>query len=276
MRDLSHNLVEQLVDIDALPDPVRVVRGGRAFWDFGGGIFAPVIGGGDGPEDDPKDPPDPDPKDPPDPENDPDDPTFTQKDVSDAATKAAKQAARAAERKAREDLASQLGVSVDEAARIIAQHKKDADASKSEADRLKEQAQADRDEALRDRRAALDDRRAAALDRALAPLAIDKDVHADVLLLVNAELGDPPEGEVHPQDVIDDAIDAVRTRLPALFGESDDDDDDDRTPPARGVHPEGGTRRPRGGKGSGDDALEAGRRRAREYQGLPEPEPAKT
>jgi hypothetical protein len=146
--------------------------------------------------------------------------TFTQADVDKAAS------ARAAEakRKATSDLAEQLGVSVDEAKKIIAASKASEEAQKTEAQRAKEaadQAKAEADEAKAE---AARERQAARIERALIKDHIRDDCLEDSLALLNVA------PEATPEELTA-AIEAFKERRPEFFEATDEGGTNRRTPP---------------------------------------------
>jgi hypothetical protein len=197
---------------------------------------------------DPAPDPAPDPAAPapqPDPAPKPDEKSFSQADVDKAAS------ARAAEakRKASSDLADQLGVSVDEAKKIIAASKASEDAQKTEAQKAKEAADAARLEADADKAEAAAERMAARIERALLKSHVRDDCLDDSLALLKVDADASPEE-------ITAAVTAFAERRPEFFGATD----------------EGGSRRPPGdpkGKPApkkAEDAFARGEERAKRTQ----------
>jgi hypothetical protein len=139
------------------------------------------------------------------------DKTFTQADVDKAAS------ARAAEakRKATSDLAEQLGVSVDEAKKIIAASKSAEDAQKTEAQRAKEAADAAKLEADAAKAEAAAERMAARIERALLKNHVRDDCLDDSLALLKVDADASPEE-------ITAAVAAFAERRPEFFGTADE------------------------------------------------------
>lgn len=144
--------------------------------------------------------------------------TFTQADVDKAAS------ARAAEakRKATSDLAEQLGVSVDEAKKIIAAHQSAEDAQKTEAQRAKEAADQAKAEADAAKAEAAAERQAARVERALIKDHVRDDCLEDSLSLLKVA------PEATPEELTA-AIEAFKERRPEFFDANGEDPK--RTPP---------------------------------------------
>lgn len=143
--------------------------------------------------------------------------TFTQADVDKAAS------ARAAEakRKATSDLAEQLGVSVDEAKKIIAASKASEEAQKTEAQRAKEEADAAKQQADAEKAEAAAERMAARIERALLKNHVRDDCLDDSLALLKVDADASPEE-------ITAAVTAFAERRPEFFGA---EGEPKRTPP---------------------------------------------
>ena len=119
----------------------------------------------------------------PEPKNDPepkDEKTFTQADLDRAASARANEAKRKAER----DLADSLGVSIEEAKRILKEHADKADLEKSEAQRSKEAADKAKAEADQAKADAAKERMSAKVERALIRSHVRDDRVDQSLLLV--------------------------------------------------------------------------------------------
>lgn len=145
--------------------------------------------------------------------------TFTQADVDKAAS------ARAAEakRKATADLADQLGVSVDEAKKIIAASKSAEDAQKTEAQRAKEAADQAKLEADAAKAEAAKERQAARIERALIKDHVRDECLEDSLALMKVDADATPEE-------LTAAVEAFKERRPEFF-ETEGGGDSKRTPP---------------------------------------------
>lgn len=131
---------------------------------------------------------------------------FTQSDVDRAAS------ARAAEakRKAESDLAQQLGVSVDDAKKIIAAHQAQDDKDKTDAQRAREAADAEKAAAEQAKRDATAERTAAQVERALIKSKVKDDALTDAAVLANVAPG-------ATDDEIGEAVKGLVQRRPEFF-----------------------------------------------------------
>ncbi len=151
--------------------------------------------------------------------------TFTQEDLNRVATKEKQDG----ERKARQDIAEQLGVSLEDAAAIIKKAKEQDDKDKSEAQR-REDAAAAREKAANEReaeakRTVFETRLGRVLDKAGMSEAVQENVTVKGLT-VDSSVED-----------IQAAVDKLKKDAPALFGgEEDDDDDFDADPKKQRKH----------------------------------------
>lgn len=206
-----------------------------------------VISGGAEPEpDDPKPDPKPDDPKPSDPKPD-DDKRFTQADLD----KAAAAARREGKRSAAEDLAKELGISVEDAKKVIADAKKAEDEKKDEATKAREAADAEKAAAEREKTEAAKERHAVKVERALLKAGIDPDKTERVAKLVEVEVG-------AEADEIETAVETLKSDIPTLFAETDEETEDDKP---TGSDPKGKQPKPKGG----DDAIERGRKRAEQH-----------
>jgi hypothetical protein len=144
--------------------------------------------------------------------------TFTQADVD----KAASAQAAEAKRKATADLAEQLGVTVDEAKKIIAAHQSAEESQKTEAQRAKEAADAAKAEADEAKAEAARERQAAKIERALIKDHIRDDCLEDSLALLKVDADASPEEFTA-------AIAAFKERRPEFFEATGEESK--RTPP---------------------------------------------
>lgn len=132
--------------------------------------------------------------------------TFTQDEVNQIATRES----RAAARKASADLATELGMTVEEAKKIL-KTQADAEASKlSEADKAKKEAETAKAEADRLKAEAAVERHTARVERLLGKAGVDEKVLAKAARLLDIETG-------AEADEIEKAIDALKGDVPALF-----------------------------------------------------------
>lgn len=146
--------------------------------------------------------------------------TFTQEQVTAAATKAAKEAERKARQASHTEIAASLGVTVDEAKAIIAKAKADEEANATELDRArKAQAEAEAKAAQAEAQVAAVTARATATT-ALVAAGVQAAVIDDALRLIDTD-ADDIAGEVT----------ALAARLPALFTPATDG-----TPPPPAPH----------------------------------------
>ena len=146
--------------------------------------------------------------------------TFTQEQVTAAATKAAKEAERKARQASHTEIAASLGVTVDEAKAIIAKAKADEEANATELDRArKAQAEAEAKAAQAEAQVAAVTARATATT-ALVAAGVQATVIDDALRLIDTGADD-----------LTTEIDGLKTRLPALFTPATDG-----TPPPPAPH----------------------------------------
>lgn len=154
--------------------------------------------------------------DPGDTGKDGDKPLFTQADLNKIGAKEKAAGKRAAE----QAFADSLGVSIEDAKKIIADHKVAEDAKKSEADRLKDAAAAEKAEAEKNKSTTAGEVRTARIERALAaekfPKIDDDTATATVVRMVDVAL------EASYDDV-KDAVKELKKEFPALFAEVKDD-----------------------------------------------------
>lgn len=121
-------------------------------------------------------------------------------------------------RKALEDVAKTLGVSVDEAKKIIDDHQKQQDKDKSEAQLAREAADREKAESEAAKTEAAQERHTAAVERALLR-ALPKDLDDAALDARVSKIARLVEAEVGADaDTIKKAVDALRKDMPELFG----------------------------------------------------------
>lgn len=139
--------------------------------------------------------------------------SFTQDDLNRIATREKAEGERAAAARFAQD----LGVSLEDAKRIIAEAKTREDSQKSEAQRETEAAATARSEADKEKAAAAKERHEARLDRAFVVAGItDEAKIAKFSRLLDVELGASPED-------VKKAIESLKTDMPELFGAADPD-----------------------------------------------------
>lgn len=139
--------------------------------------------------------------------------TFTQEEVSAMLTREKDQGKRAAE----EAIAKQLGVSIEDAKKLIADAKKREDAEKSEAQKAREAADAEKAEAERNKSEAARERHATRVERALLR-ALPKDLDDDKLDARVSKLTRLIDVEVGADDAaIKAAVEELRKEWPELF-----------------------------------------------------------
>ncbi len=156
---------------------------------------------------------------------DDDDKTFSQDDVTAAATRASKEAERKTRQRVEAELAETLGCTVEEAKAKLAAAEKADEATKTEAERKLAEAEK-REQAAVERESKADQRIAEANARAaLAAEGLPKESMADAVALLKVEASDE-------DDDIAEKVEALKTRLPALFTSTGDGE----TPPP-GVPP---------------------------------------
>lgn len=154
--------------------------------------------------------------------SDDDEKTFSQDDVTAAATRAAREAERKTRQRVEADLAEQLGCSVDEAkAKLAAAEKAEAD-KKSAADLALEAAETAKAEAAAEKAAAAKERLAAKVERRLVAAGVGQGIEDDAdgkksaaaLARAVRMLDLTPDAD---DDAIAAEIDALRDEVPALF-----------------------------------------------------------
>lgn len=139
--------------------------------------------------------------------------TFSQAELDRIATREKEQGKQAGMR----EVAETLGVSIDEAKRIIAEKKSADEEQKTEAQRARDAAEAEKTAAIQAKADAEAERHATRIERALvrSGLAVpDKDGDefiSSAVKLVPAEVG-------ADDDAIKAAVDKLKTTVPALFG----------------------------------------------------------
>ncbi len=151
-----------------------------------------------------------------------DEKTFSQDDVTAAATRAAREAERKTRQRVEADLAEQLGCTIDEAkAKLAAAEKADAD-KKTAADLALEAANTAKAEAAAEKAAAAKERLAAKVERKLVAAGVGQGIEDDpdgkksaAALARAARMVDlTPDAD---DDAIAAEIDALRAEIPALF-----------------------------------------------------------
>lgn len=167
-------------------------------------------------------------------DDDDQDPTFTQDDVTSAATRAAKEAERKARQKVQQDIADQLGCTIDEAKAILDKQRQADDANATEVERArKAEADAKAEAAAAVARA----NKVAATSTATTALLAAKlnpENLADALKLIDVDPDDDAEAAKEKAE-------ALAKRLPALFTPADG-----TPPPPTGVTPPRPPARPGG------------------------------
>lgn len=172
--------------------------------------------------------------------------TFTQAEVSAIAAREKDEGRRSAEAA----VAKELGVTVDEAKKILKDHRATEDAKKTEADKAREAAEQEKTEAATAKAAAAAEIHETRLERAFnkVGLELDEAKIARVRRMVTVEAGASYE------DVLKD-VEAIKVEFPALF-------DSTATPPkAPGGDPKGAPPKPK----LGEDKFAAGAARAAKY-----------
>lgn len=158
-------------------------------------------------------------------------------------------------RKAMEDVAKQLGVSVEEAKKIIEDHRKQEDKDKSEAQLEKEAAARERAAAETEKSEATKEKHNAAVERALLR-ALPKDLDDKVLDAKVSKIARLVDVEVGADaDAIKKAVESLQKDMPELFGgtvEGAPNSDPPGTPPK---------------KKTSDDAFSKGAERAKSMTG---------
>ena len=125
-------------------------------------------------------------------------------------------------RQTEEAIAKQLGVSIEDAKNIIAEHQKRSDAEKTEAQKERDAATAERTKAEEEKAAAAKERHDAAVERALLR-ALPKDLDDDALDKKVARLGKLLEVEPGADaETIKKAVEALKKDEPLLFGVVED------------------------------------------------------
>lgn len=180
-------------------------------------------------------------------------PTFTQADLN----RIGKKEKEAGKRAAAEEFATQLGVPLEEAKKILADHKAAEDAKKSEADRLKDAAEADKREAEKNKSTTASEIRGARIERALAaakfPKIDDDAATAKVVRMIDVPLD-------ASLDDVKEAVAELAKEFPALFAEVKDDGKG-KPPRLPGSAPSG---KPPAPVGDNEGGLAAGARRFKE------------
>lgn len=178
---------------------------------------------------------------------------FTQADVNKFATREKAEGKRAAEKA----LAESLGVSIEEAKKIIVKHQETEDATKSEAERERAAAVKEREAAEAAKREATAERHEAQIERALTKEGFDGDEKklARVRRMITVEVGATYE------DVLADVQEA-KTDFPELFASKAPEDKDGKpgTRKLPSSDPSGKPPKPSGG----EDAFAAGQKRFEE------------
>lgn len=185
-------------------------------------------------------------------------PTFTQADLNRIGKKEKEAGKRAAE----EAFAKQLGVPLEEAQKIIADHKAAEDAKLSDADKAKQAAEADKAAAAANKNLTATEVRTARIERALGaeefPKIGDDKATAKVVRMVEAELA----LDASTEDCRE-AVKELKKEFPQLFEKAKDDG---KTPPGAkppipGSAPKG---KPPAPAGDNESDYDRGVRRARE------------
>lgn len=174
---------------------------------------------------------------------------FTQADLKRIAAKEKAEGKRAAEKA----LADSLGVSLDEAKKIIAKHRETEDANKSEAEREREKAKQEREAAEAEKREAAAEKHEARIERALVAAGFSGDDKrlARVRKMVTVEVG------ASYDDVLAD-VNEAKTEFPELFtSKTPDDGKDKRDGKLPSSDPNGKPPPPKGG----EDSYAAGQKR---------------
>lgn len=187
------------------------------------------------------------------------DPTFSQADLDRVAGRARAEAQRAAQR----ELAEKLGLSFDDAKKIIDAHNEAEAKNKTEAERLRDEAAAAKAEADKAKADAAAERFASKVERKLAAAGVGKGladeeaakVMARAVRLVNLAT-DASDDELSAE------IDALKADVPGLFAEAAAAAGGDGKKPTApsGTTTSGGGAPPKGGQ-AGKSALERGAER---------------
>lgn len=186
----------------------------------------------------------------------PDEPkTFDQAEVNRIAAREKAAGKRAAE----QALAESLGIPLEDAKKIIADHKAAEDAKLSEADRAKQKAEADAVEAAKLKNTGAGEVRTARIERALAaakfPKIDDDTATAKVVRMVDVALD-------ASYDDVKEAVAELAKDFPALF-EAVKDDGKPKPPKLPGSAPSG---KPPAPTGDNESKMAAGARRFHEQQ----------
>lgn len=190
--------------------------------------------------------------------------TLTQADVDRIVSQRVNETKTATERQ----VAESLGVSIDEAKRIIAEAKEQEDAQKTEAQRAREAADAEKAAAAEEKKTAASDRHAAKVERALlrAGVTDEDDEKLDKRLTRLSRLIDVEVGA--DEAAIKAAVDALKVEEPALFGTPAGEGGGDngepkgvKPPKAPGSDPKGSPPPPK----QSEDAFSRGAERAKGY-----------
>lgn len=186
----------------------------------------------------------------------PDEPkTFDQAEVNRIAAREKAAGKRAAE----QALAESLGIPLEDAKKIIADHKAAEDAKLSEADRAKQKAEADAAEAAKLKNTGAGEVRTARIERALAaakfPKIDDDAATAKVVRMVDVALD-------ASYDDVKEAVAELAKDFPALF-EAVKDDGKTKSPKLPGSAPSG---KPPAPTGDNESKMAAGARRFHELQ----------
>lgn len=225
-------------------DFTLITRSGLPHWlHTPTGRVLPFVSGGDGPEGEDDGGGGGDGGDPPK--------TFTQAELDKLAGRRAAEAKKAAAK----EIADQLGVTVDQAKKIIADAQAADDAKKTDTDRALEAAKAAQAEAEQARADAARERFAAKVERRLTAAGVPEAALARAARLITVD----PDAD---DDALAADIDALKADLPALFQPAANDDSSaggkPKPPPSTGAKPPaGGT----GTKTAKDLAREELRRR---------------
>lgn len=137
-------------------------------------------------------------------------PGFTQEDLSRIATAEHEKGERKGKQAAIEEVQQTLGVSLEEATRLITAARSAEDAAKTQAQRDAEAAAADRAEAAAALAAAKADRHAAIVERALTSAGVDEAALA-AISVPGITIDSTP-------DQITAAVTALKEKVPSLFG----------------------------------------------------------
>jgi len=156
--------------------------------------------------------------------------TFSQDDLNNVSTRSRDEGKRQGKTEAEQQVATDLGVSVEEAKRIIAESKRRSDEQKSEAERAKDAADAEKKAAADEKKAAASERHDTKLERFLLRAGVEAKLLARALRSLN-------EVEIGADDaVIEKAVGDLKKDVPGLFGEADKEpapEGDPGKPPAK-------------------------------------------